>query len=65
MAIKFLTVDEVGEILRVSRWSVARYIAAGELTAVKADGRNGAVRVPVESVQQYIETHTVNAEETQ
>jgi excisionase family DNA binding protein len=58
-----LTVDEVGEILRVSRWSVGRYIAARELAAVKAPGRNGAVRVPVSSLRDYIQRHTVTASE--
>ena len=43
---KFLTVEEVGELLRVSRWSISRYIDAGELTAIKVGGQ---LRIPVSS----------------
>lgn len=61
-----LTVAEVATALRVSRWSVGRYIASGELEAIKADPDqpNSAVRIPLSSVQAYIERHTVTARET-
>jgi excisionase family DNA binding protein len=61
-----LTVDEVAGLLRVSRWSVGRYIKSGALKATKADGRNGAVRIPLSSYAAFIEDHTehpVTAEE--
>lgn len=58
-----LTVKEVAQTLRVSRWSVGRYIAAKELEAIKADGPNGAVRIPLSSLRDYIRRHTVTAEE--
>lgn len=58
----FLTVDEVAAILRVSRWSVSRYIRAGALKAVKGDGPNGPVRVPVGALAAYIEAHTIHPE---
>jgi excisionase family DNA binding protein len=58
-----LTVDDVANILRVSRWSVGRYIKSGALRATKATGRNGAVRIPVSALSAYIEAHTVTAEE--
>lgn len=61
---QYLTVAEVADLLRVSRWSVGRYIDAQELTAIKADGKNGAVRVPVSSLRDYIDRHTVTAEES-
>lgn len=61
---QFLTVADVAALLRVSRWSVKRYIDSGELRAIKADGRNGAIRIPVSSYRDYIERHTVTAEET-
>ncbi|MEV4384364.1 helix-turn-helix domain-containing protein [Micromonospora sp. NPDC049580] len=60
---QFLTIDEVAGRLRVSRWSVRRYIESGALKATKADGRNGAVRIPLSSYVAYIEAHTVTAEE--
>ncbi|WP_320066707.1 helix-turn-helix domain-containing protein [Micromonospora sp. RTGN7] len=60
---RFLTVQEVAEILRVSRWSVGRYIDAGALEAVKGDGPNGSIRIPLRSLNAYIDAHTVNAEE--
>lgn len=59
---QFLTVDEVADALRVSRWSVGRYIAAGELEAVKSPGaRNSAVRIPLRSYQDFIRRNTVTA----
>jgi excisionase family DNA binding protein len=58
-----LTVDEVADLLRVSRWSVGRYIKSGALKATKAPGPNGAVRIPISSYQAYIEAHTVTASE--
>jgi excisionase family DNA binding protein len=63
--IQHLTVDEVAEALRVSRWSVGRYITAGELEAVKSPGRNGAVRIPLRSLHAFIRRNTVTASEEQ
>lgn len=61
---RFLTVQEVADILRVSRWSVGRYIEAGALEAIKSDGPNGSIRIPLRSLHAYIEAHTViSAEE--
>lgn len=60
---QFLTVDEVAARLRVSRWSVGRYIKSGSLKAVKAPGPKGAVRVSISSYVAFIEAHTVTAEE--
>lgn len=60
---QFLTVDEVATRLRVSRWSVGRYISSGALKAIKAPGPNGAVRIPESSYAAFITDHTVTAEE--
>ncbi|SCL16504.1 DNA binding domain-containing protein, excisionase family [Micromonospora pallida] len=60
---QYLTVDEVAKSLRVSRWSIGRYIKAGALTAIKADGPNGSIRIPLSSLTAYLEAHTVKAEE--
>ncbi|GGM20471.1 MULTISPECIES: helix-turn-helix domain-containing protein [Micromonospora] len=56
---RLLTVQEVADVLRVSRWSVGRYIEAGALEAIKGDGPNGTVRIPLRSLSAYIEAHTV------
>lgn len=58
-----LTVDEVADLLRVSRWSIGRYIKSGDLKATKAPGKKGAVRIPVSALAAYIDEHTVTAEE--
>jgi len=60
---EFLTVDDVATTLRISRWSVGRYIACGELEAVKSPGRNGSVRIPLRSYQAFIQRNTVTASE--
>lgn len=59
-----LTIDEVAKYLRVSRWSVTRYIKSGELGATKdTSARNGAVRIPLSSLNHFIAAHTVTASE--
>ncbi|WP_018809932.1 helix-turn-helix domain-containing protein [Salinispora arenicola] len=58
-----LTVSEVASLLRVSRWSVGRYIKSGALMATKADGPNGAVRIPLSSYVAYIDDHTVTPQQ--
>lgn len=60
----YLTVADVATALRVSRWTVGRLIDAEELTAIKGEGRNGAVRIALSSVNAYIQRHTVTAKET-
>ncbi len=50
-SVKFLKVNEVAELLRVSRMSVYRLIHAGELEAVRF-GRN--FRVPEQAVDTYL-----------
>lgn len=61
---QLLTIDEVESYLGVSRWSVTRFIKAGELEAIKlGDARNAPVRIPLSSVRAYIQSHTVTARE--
>lgn len=57
----YMTVDEVAAWLRVSRWTVGRLVKTGELTAIKAGGRNGAIRVDADSVEDYLKRHTIQA----
>lgn len=63
MTEQYLTVEDVAKILRVSRWSVGRYIETGALKAIKAEGPKGAIRIPLSSLTAYIEAHTVTAKE--
>jgi predicted site-specific integrase-resolvase len=49
---------QTGEILGVSTKSVRRYIAAGDLDAVRL-GRK-TIRVKVESIDRLIDAHPVN-----
>jgi excisionase family DNA binding protein len=43
---KLLTVDQVADRLQVSKWSVYRRVAAGELPAVKlGDGPRAPIRI--------------------
>lgn len=57
----YMTIDECAALLRISRWTVSRMVKDGELTAVKAKGRNGAVRIETASVDDYLARHTVQA----
>ena len=52
--VRFLTVAEVADMMRVSRMTVYRIIHSGELPAIRF-GRS--FRVPESAVQDAIETH--------
>jgi excisionase family DNA binding protein len=61
MAIKprqLVTLCEAAEILAVSVKTVRRYIAAGELDAVRLGRRT--IRIKVESLDRLIDGHPVN-----
>ena len=49
--VRFLTVAEVAEVMRVSKMTVYRMVHAGELPAVRV-GRS--FRVPEQAVQDYL-----------
>lgn len=61
---QYLTVREAADYLGISRWTVRRYVDAGELEAIKGEGERGAYRIAKSSVRAYIQRHTVTAEET-
>jgi excisionase family DNA binding protein len=48
---KFMTMNEVADILAVNRITVHRLIKSGQLKAIKV---NSAVRIPENSFQEYI-----------
>ena len=53
------TVEECARVLRVSRPTVYRLVAKGDLQALKiGDSRNGALRVLRTSLQGYVERQT-------
>ena len=49
--VRFLTVAEVAELMRVSKMTVYRLVHSGELSAVRV-GRS--FRVPEQAVQEYL-----------
>jgi excisionase family DNA binding protein len=51
--VRFLTVAEVAEVMRVSKMTVYRMVHAGELPAVRV-GRS--FRVPEQAVQEYLKS---------
>jgi len=57
---KLLTVDQVAEILQVSRTTIYRRIKAGELPAVKLGRRQ--VRIRQEDLEAYIQAHRIGKE---
>lgn len=57
----YLTTRETCEVLSVSRWTVARLIRDGELTAVKGSAKNSHIRIDEASLKKYIERNKVKA----
>jgi excisionase family DNA binding protein len=55
--VKFLTVAEVAQVMRVSKMTVYRLVHSGELPAVRV-GRS--FRVPEQAVQDYLRDAYVN-----
>lgn len=56
---RLISLAQTAEILDVSIKTVRRYIAAGELDAVRLGRRT--IRVRVESIDRLIDSHPVNA----
>jgi len=57
---RLLTVKEVAELLRISRFSVYNMVKRGELSAVKVLNK---FRFDMNSVEQYLEKQRINIEE--
>ena len=55
---RLVSLTEAAEILAVSVKTVRRYIAAGDLDAIRLGRRT--IRVRVESLDRMIDTHPVN-----
>jgi excisionase family DNA binding protein len=55
---RLVSLTEAAEILAVSTKTVRRYIAAGDLDAVRLGRRT--IRVRVESIDRMIDAHPVN-----
>jgi excisionase family DNA binding protein len=56
---RLVSIAEAAEILGVSTKSVRRYIAAGDLDAVRLGRRT--IRIKAESIDRMIDAHPVNA----
>ncbi len=54
-----LTVDEASERMRVSKSTVYREIDAGELRAYRLGPNKGAVRVPEDAIDEYMQARAV------
>ncbi|WP_207345435.1 helix-turn-helix domain-containing protein [Arthrobacter sp. E3] len=59
--VKFLTVQEVAELMRLSKMTVYRMVHAGELPAVRF-GRS--YRVPANAVETYLRAAVVDSTAT-
>ncbi|WP_323959279.1 helix-turn-helix domain-containing protein [Arthrobacter sp. JZ12] len=57
--VRFLTVAEVAEVMRVSKMTVYRLIHAGDMPAVQF-GRS--YRVPESAVQQYLRSASIDGQ---
>lgn len=57
--IRYMTVDDVAGLLRVSRMTIYREIRALELGAVRV-GRS--IRIPVSALRDYLTAHGMEAE---
>ncbi|WP_028279496.1 helix-turn-helix domain-containing protein [Arthrobacter sp. H5] len=57
--VRFLTVAEVAEVMRVSKMTVYRLVHSGEMPAVRF-GRS--YRVPESAVQQYVRGASVDGQ---
>ncbi|GLB67651.1 helix-turn-helix domain-containing protein [Arthrobacter mangrovi] len=57
--VRFLTVAEVAEVMRVSKMTVYRLVHAGDLPAVRF-GRS--YRVPESAVEQYVQRAVVDGQ---
>ncbi len=52
---KLLTVEQVADRLQVSRWSVYRRVAEGQLPAMKlGDGPRSPIRVDADELDQWL-----------
>ena len=57
--VRFLTVAEVADVMRVSKMTVYRLVHSGEMSAVRV-GRS--YRVPQDALEQYLSTSYIEGE---
>ena len=57
--VRFLTVAEVAEVMRVSKMTVYRLVHSGEMPAVRV-GRS--FRVPQDALEAYLRTATIEGD---
>lgn len=62
MTTTYLSNGEVQDILGISRWTVRKLIAAGELEAIKqGPAKSARIKIDEASLQAYIERNRVTA----
>lgn len=55
----YLTTTQACSKLGVSRWTLARLLANGQIAAVKGDAPNSHLRYPEASLDDYLQCHQV------
>jgi excisionase family DNA binding protein len=53
---QLLTIPEAAELLRVSTWTIRRYIANGQIPALQLGGRRSPVRIPADELREWMES---------
>ena len=61
---KLLTIQDIGDTLKVSEKTVRRLITSGHLIAYKV-GDRGQLRIKQSDLEEYIEAHRVQATDTE
>jgi excisionase family DNA binding protein len=56
-----LTIPEAAELLRVSTWTIRRYIANDQIPAVQLGGKGKPVRVPADELEAWLQFDPRNA----
>jgi excisionase family DNA binding protein len=62
---RYYTPDEVAKRFRVSRRTVDRWIADGDLAAIKFAGRTGRIRIAESDLEAFIRRHRTDHTEGQ
>lgn len=51
---KLYTVNEACEMLRVSRWTLMRYVRMGLLRTLQRAGRKSHILIPEDAIREYL-----------
>lgn len=59
---KFLTVDEVAELLKLNSRTIRQYITDRQLQAIKLPN-NGSYRIPLNYLEDFLNQRTLNGKQ--